>query len=104
MIIAILVGVLFWLFVKSKDANPVLWAVIAGASYFVTEIIAGFIFGYTRAYMFMDYTTYFLVRIASGLIGVLIAWLIMNKRVKSKDEFGVDDFSSELVDEFLEKL
>ena len=52
----------------------------------------------------MDYTTYFLVRIASGLIGVLIAWLIMNKRVKSKDEFDVDDFSSELVDEFLEKL
>jgi hypothetical protein len=104
MIIAILVGVLFWLFVKNKDVNPVLWGVIAGASYFVAQFIAGFIFGYTGAYMFMGYTTYFLIRIGVGLIGVLIAWLIMNKGAKSKDEFDVDDFSSELDDEFLEKL
>ncbi|MFT5820705.1 MAG: F0F1-type ATP synthase assembly protein I [Crocinitomix sp.] len=108
MIILIAVGVIFWIMAQKKGLSPILWALIAVASYFVAQLLVGFAVGYYSPYLFNSYATILVVSLVSGSVGVFITWFAMIKTAKNKDEFKTDDFKDDfsdvLDDEYLEKL
>ena len=105
MILAIIIiGIIFWRMAQKKNLTPIVWAIIAPASYFVAQLIVGFIVGVYNPYFFNNYATILVVGLASGFVGLTITWFAMLNAAKKKDEFVKDEFSDVLDDEYLEKL
>lgn len=104
MIILIIIGIAFWRMAQAKELNAILWTVIAVASYFVAQLLAGFCIGLLNPYLLDNYGVVFVIGLSSGLFGVLLVWLAMNAAAKKNAEIKTDEFSDVLDDEYLEKL
>lgn len=108
MIIVALIGFGFYSAAKSRGMNTILWTILGIASYFLGQVIAGFFIGFTNPQMLNDDLSLTVVGLISGLVAVLLTFLIMvsvnnqKNRLKDKirDDEGLLDSSDKKPDSF----
>jgi len=104
MILAAIIGFLFYRAAEKKNLKPWLWAILGAGSYFGGQFFAGIIIGLTNPEM-LEEDNFSLLGIAlvAGLVAVGITYLVMEsvgKNNKTKKESVNEDL---LDDRYLHK-
>ena len=105
MIVLIFICIAFYNIAKRNKLNAIGWAVIGGASYFGGQLFALLLFSEIDQYSISNRGASIGISLAGGIVGALIAWLILNQAArKKKEEQSIED--PDLLDneEYLEKL
>ncbi|WP_066759647.1 hypothetical protein [Crocinitomix algicola] len=105
MIVLIFICSGFYRLAVKRALNGVLWAVIAGASYFAGQFLAVFIFALFDTYTLSFEAAAYGISIGGGIVGVLITWYVLEQVAKRKasEKAAID---GELLDDdqYLERL
>jgi threonine/homoserine/homoserine lactone efflux protein len=81
-IVAIVIG--FASEAHGKNRIPLAWSAIGIASYYIMQIVVGFLFALTYRNLFQNYLNSETISIVTGLVGVCIAYYILTKLPDTK--------------------
>lgn len=98
MIVIAIIGSLFYGLAKKENLNLWLWPILGVASYFLGQVIVGFILGIFAPEMLMNDGSVILISIISGALACGGLYLIMRQQIKKKKE---ELNQSELLDDNL---
>jgi positive regulator of sigma E activity len=96
-IVAIVIG--FASEAHSKNRIPLVWSALGIASYYIMQIVVGFLFALTKRNLFQNYINSETMSIVTGLLGVCIAFYILTKLPDTKKVFKSE---SDLLDNDIE--
>lgn len=95
MIIVALIGFGFYSAAKNRGMNAILWTILGIGSYFLGQLIAGFIIGFTNPGMLENELSLTMIGLFSGLGAVLVTFLIMvsvdNQKNRLKNKITEDE-------------
>jgi len=97
MIAILIIAGLFYKQALNLGLNKYLWPILAVVSYFVFQLLAGFVIGIVKPSLLEDNLTIMGLGVLAGVIGVAILYFIMKKesvkqKAKSKDADLLDKF------------
>ncbi len=99
MILAAIIGVLFYRAAVQHELNKALWVIIGVLSYFAGQFIAGFAIGMVSPGLLDDTVSMIIVGLISGIVAVGIAYWIMVNTAK-KNVIQKEKEKKDLIDNF----
>lgn len=99
MILAAIIGVLFYRAAVQHELNKALWVIIGILSYFAGQFIAGFIIGIVSPGLLDDKLSIIVVGLISGIIAVGVTyWMLLN--TAKKNVIQKEKEQKDLIDNF----
>ena len=99
MILVILIAYGFYRGAKSRELPAVLWTIIGGLSYFLGQILAGFILGATNPQILQDRGALTGIALFSGLLASGITFFIMHGVYKIKNAEKIVESNEQIIDD-----
>lgn len=99
MILAAIIGVLFYRGAVQHDLNKVLWLFIGVFAFFAGQFIAGFVTEIVSPGLLDDFMSLLIVGLISGLVAAGIAYWIMLNTAK-KNAIQKEEEKKNLIDNF----
>lgn len=99
MILAAIIGVLFYRGAVQHEVNKVLWLFIGVFAFFAGQFIAGFVIGLVSPGLLDDFMTLLVVGLVSGVAAAGIAYWIMLNTAK-KNAIQKENEKKNLIDNF----
>lgn len=105
MILAIILGSVFYQTARRKDLNPILWAILGALGYFGGQVLAVLIVGMIDSYILSFKGAQIGIGIGGGILAVLILAAVQSQVAKRK-KLEKTNTSADLLDDdqYLERL
>lgn len=99
MILVILIAYGFYRGAKSRELPAVLWTILGGLSYFIGQILTGFILGATNPQILHDKGALTGIALFSGLLASGITFFIMHAVYTRKNEKEIFQSNEQIIDD-----